>query len=374
VFYFSDHGGILPRGKRYLHDTGTRVPLVVHIPEAFADRFPQKSGTTRVDVVQFIDLAPTLLHLAGIEVPEQMIGRRLFAPDESETEGRVALLYADRFDESYRHQRAITDGEWRYIHNFMPHLPGALQNEYPYGIASWRAWRDAPEVSLGQHHRAFFLSPQAPGELFHTLRDPWEVKNLASPAIARTLAVMRSRLRQQMLDHHDLGVIPEPFWPELAPEGSIYDYAHRGDFPWEEVVDASFRASMATENDLPYLIALMEGEHPVLRYWGALGSLALGDHATKATGALENLTTDSHAANRITALHALVRIEAREPLLDALVREAITTTNDPAATLALHTLYQLEATSKVPLAELERLAKSSELPYASRWATRFGNK
>ncbi len=372
VFYFSDHGGILPRGKRYLHDTGTRVPLVIHIPQVFADRFPHQSGTTRDDVAQFIDLAPTLLHLAGIELPEQMTGRPLFGTQESIPERPVAFLYADRFDETYRHQRAITDGQWRYIHNFMPHLPAALQNEYPYGIASWRAWRDAAqEDGLSQQHRAFFQSPQPASELFHLVHDPWEVNNLASPATTRPLALMRGRLRQAMLDHHDLGVIPEPFWSELAPEGTIDDYAHRGDFPWEAVVDASFRASMATERDLPYLIELMEEEHPVLRYWGALGCLALGNRAGEATGMLERLATDPHAANRLTSLHALFRIDAREQSLEALVREATTTASDPAATLALHTLYQLEASAKIPPAELERLLQASDLPFAARWAKRF---
>lgn len=372
VFYFSDHGGILPRGKRYLHDTGTRVPLVIHVPPAFADRFSFAPGTTRDEVVEFIDLAPTLLHLAGVEIPEQMRGRPLLEAGESESAGRVAFLYADRFDETYRHQRAITDGRLRYIHNFAPHLPAALQNEYPYGIASWRAWRRASEENaLSPPHRFFFNTPQPASELFHTGRDTWEVKNVAGSPTIRTLVEMRSRLRQEMLDHHDLGVIPEPFWPELAPKGSIYDYAHRGDFPWAEVVDASFRASMATENDLSYLIELMEGEHPVLRYWGALGCLGLGDRAAESLPTLERLATDPHAANRITSLHILYRIDARVEAIEGLVREATTTSSDPAATLALHTLYQLGAHATIPPVELDRLEKANEMPYAARWAKRF---
>src|SRR5690606_15557732 len=141
--------------------------------------FPCAPGTTRDEVVEFIDLAPTLLHLAGVEVPEQMRGRPLLKAGDSEPSGQVAFLYADRFDESFRHQRAITDGQWRYIHNFMPHLPAATQNEYPYGIASWRAWREASSGEiLSEFHRTFFKSPQPASELFHPTRDPWEVKNL----------------------------------------------------------------------------------------------------------------------------------------------------------------------------------------------------
>jgi N-sulfoglucosamine sulfohydrolase len=372
VFYYSDHGGILPRGKRYLHDTGTHVPLVVRIPPALAERMGQSPGTQRDDIVEFIDLAPTLLTLAGVDVPSAMKGRDIFAKGDDDR-GHSALLYADRFDEAYRMERGLVSGEYRYIHNFMPHLPGSPQNGYPYGIESWRALRNAAEDGLlSGVHAQLWKAPQPASQLFHTASDPWEVDNLASdPRQADRLFLMRGRLQQMMRVHRDLGVIPEPFWPELAQGESIYGYAHAPEFPWDDVIGAAFLASDGRAENLEKLIALVRHDHPVVRYWGIYGCLVLGKKAAGVSDPLTRQLDDPHAANRITALHALYRIEPAPDLVQQLVREATTTKSDPAAALALFTLYQLEQQSAVSEQELRRLAESTELQYAARWANRF---
>src|SRR5690606_30184167 len=175
----------------------------------------------------------------------------------------------------------------------------------------------------------------------------------------------------RMKEHRDLGVIPEPFWPELAPGESIYEYAHAPDFPWDEVIGAAFLASDGRAENLEQLTALVGHDHPVVRYWGIYGCLVLGKEAAGVSDLLTRQLDDPHAANRITALHALYRIEPSADLVERLVREATTTTSDPAATLAFHTLYQLGQQSAVPEQELRRLAESTQLHYAARWANRF---
>ena len=80
VFYYADHGGPTPRGKRYLKDTGVRVPMIVHIPQRLRDEAPWKPGEKVDELVAFVDLAPTALSLAGIEKPQQMQGRAFLGP------------------------------------------------------------------------------------------------------------------------------------------------------------------------------------------------------------------------------------------------------------------------------------------------------
>jgi arylsulfatase A-like enzyme len=75
VFYCSDHGGGLPRGKRNVHDSGTRVPLIVRFPEKWAHLAPAKPGEWVDDLVSFVDLPATLLSLCGAPIPKHYEGR-----------------------------------------------------------------------------------------------------------------------------------------------------------------------------------------------------------------------------------------------------------------------------------------------------------
>ncbi len=69
VFVFADHGMGMPRGKRVLHDSGMRVPLLVRFPKKYQHLAPALPGSTTDRLVSFVDFAPTVLSLAGIDVP-----------------------------------------------------------------------------------------------------------------------------------------------------------------------------------------------------------------------------------------------------------------------------------------------------------------
>jgi N-sulfoglucosamine sulfohydrolase len=67
VFYYGDHGGVLGRSKRFVYESGTHVPFIVRIPEKFRHLFPAEKTGSKVDrLVSFVDLAPTLLSIAGV--------------------------------------------------------------------------------------------------------------------------------------------------------------------------------------------------------------------------------------------------------------------------------------------------------------------
>jgi len=126
VFFYSDHGTGLPGGKRALYDMGTRVPLLIHVPEQYAHLFPSENGSIRQDLVSFIDLAPTVLDLAGVGVPDYMPGKPLTSPPSKEP----VYGFADRVDEGYELSRSVRMGEYLYIRNFMPELPLIQPNFY----------------------------------------------------------------------------------------------------------------------------------------------------------------------------------------------------------------------------------------------------
>jgi arylsulfatase A-like enzyme len=371
VFYYSDHGGILPRSKRYLHDTGTRVPMIVRIPPKWQHLTNMESPSRTDELVAFIDLAPTLLSLAGVDIPDHMQGRAVFGAQRSRPDGKV-FLFSDRFDEASGMNRGVTDGEFRYIHNFYPHLPAAKQNSYPFGIASWRAWRKGAEAgTLATRFEQLWQTNQPAAELFHTAVDPWEVNSLAAnPEFGEREQQLRKALRDKMIEVRDLGVIPEAMWAELTDDDNMWAYAERAKLDWSELVDAAFLASEARGENLPLLVEMLGSESPAIRYWGAIGCLSLGKQAATARAALELLLTDVHSANRTTAAHALYVIEPDHRFIKTIVAETQIKGNDPAVAHACHALYQLDAEDYLTPQDVSKIGDGRG-EYAKRWSERF---
>lgn len=213
VFYFGDHGGVLPGSKGYLFETGLNVPLVVRIPENYKHLSPYKPKEKPQAFVSFIDFAPTVLHLAGLEVPEQMDGspflghglKKASLENRDETYG-----HADRFDEKYEMLRSIRKGKWKYIRSYQPYYPDGLQNNYRYKMMAFAAWRDLyKKKQLNTEQAAFFM--EKPVERLYNLEDdPYEINNLAGEEKV-VLKELRDRLSTWMIEKNDLGFFPENF-------------------------------------------------------------------------------------------------------------------------------------------------------------------
>ncbi|MGB6223530.1 sulfatase-like hydrolase/transferase, partial [Haloferula sp.] len=256
VIYSSDHGGVLPRGKRYLEQTGVKVPIVIRVPEKFRHLTPFSPGERVTEPISFVDFSPTLLSLAGAEIPKQMQGRALLGkarvePDDDEME----FLYADRFDEYYGFRRGLTDGRWKYTRNFNPHLPLAPYSSYQFGQPGWVAYKKAfDEGSLKPEHAALWQTPEVSEQLFDLSADPWEVNNLATdPAHAEKLTAMRSRLMQTMKDVTDTGLVPEPLFDTVGKGGAIADYVQSEKFDIDAILELAFAASSMDAGNIPRL-------------------------------------------------------------------------------------------------------------------------
>jgi arylsulfatase A-like enzyme len=114
IFYYGDHGGVLPGSKGYLYERGLHVPMVVYVPEKWRHLFPAGPGSRMDGFIQFVDLAPTVLNLAGIPVPDEMDGRPFMGEGvtrEGLEQRDVAFSHADRFDEKIDFVRAIRKGQ-----------------------------------------------------------------------------------------------------------------------------------------------------------------------------------------------------------------------------------------------------------------------
>ena len=308
VFYYADHGGAMARGKRYLEDSGVRVPMIVHIPEKWRHLSPFKPGQAVDEPVAFVDLAPTLLSLCGIETPEQMQGRAFLGKHRAKPRD-VEFLFADRFDETEGMRRGITDGRFKYIRCFSPHLTAAPYSSYALGQASWTAWQKAAQDgTLTGYHRDLWQAPRPVEMLFDLNADPWEIHNLASsPEHAERLAAMRDRLKRMMIETRDTGVVPEKMWPEFTNGSTIHDFVASAAFDHAKTVELAF---LATSSEFaPALTEALSSPSPVHRYWAAMACLFHGKKAAAAATKLKPLLEDPSEVVRDAATKALTAID-----------------------------------------------------------------
>ena len=223
VVFFGDHGWGMPRGKRWIYDSGMHVPLIVRWPGKI------KPGSTRDDLVTFTDFAPTMLSLADAPVPRELTGR-VFLGNHAGPSRKYVFAARDRMDETYDRIRTVRTDRYQYIRNFHPELPYSQRIAYAEEMPTLQVWRRLNgEGKLSPAQKLFFASSKPAEELYDLSSDPHEIRNLAElPEYRTTLAELRSALDNWITETHDLGSVPET---ELIKRGLVKDvlaqYAER---------------------------------------------------------------------------------------------------------------------------------------------------
>jgi uncharacterized sulfatase len=316
VFYFGDHGGVLPRSKGYLYETGLHVPLVIRIPEKWQYLSPLAPGSGCEAFVSFIDFGPTVLHLAGVKVPDLMDGRPFLG--EGVTTGSLASRdsafgSSDRFDEKYDLSRSLRKGDWKYVRNYQPYQPEALQNNYRYQMAAYREWRDLyDEGRLGADQRAFFQA-KSPEALYDLASDPHETRNLASdPAHRDRLLSMRSDLRERLKAMPDLGFYPESVLVAEAMGDPVAWGRARAPEIAELIDTADLMLAPFAENE-EALRSALKSENANVRFWAATVCSAYGVQATELVETARTLLRDDQVPVRIRAAEFLALAGAIDP-------------------------------------------------------------
>jgi len=216
VFYWSDHGDGVPRAKRSLYDSGLRVPLMIRWPKALG---ATAEPGVRDEMVSLIDLAPTVLALARVEIPTHVQGRVLLGP-----KARPAPQYVfgarDRMDQEYDMMRSARDPRYLYIRNFAPEQPYAGHIIYRNQSAIMQQWLELQAAGKLTGPAALWMRSSRPAEeLYDTQADPHQVRDLsADPAHKATLERMRGAVVTWMRDAADQGLINEAemiqrMWP-----------------------------------------------------------------------------------------------------------------------------------------------------------------
>jgi N-sulfoglucosamine sulfohydrolase len=205
IFFFSDHGDGLPYAKRELYDRGLKVPLII--------KFPNNANAGKKDnqLISFVDFAPTVLSLAGLDIPKFMQGQSFLGEKASKIQRKYIYAARDRMDSEVDRVRAVSDGRFKYLKNYMPDKPYYQNIQYRMSIKSMSELiqlRDQGKLSGLQMH--WFRPNKPQEELFDTSVDPFEVINLAdNPKFKSKLLELRAMHKQWLRKYGDLGSMLE---------------------------------------------------------------------------------------------------------------------------------------------------------------------
>lgn len=221
VFFVGDQGSPMVRHKQFLYDGGTNTPLIVRYPDG------RHTDKKRHGLISNIDLAPTSLKLARIEIPSHIQGQNFLDEYQPRTE-----LYTmrDRRDETVDRIRAIRTERYKYIRNFYPERPYLQYNAYKrYQYPVLPLLEVLKEQGkLTPEQEIFMVDKRPKEELYDLEQDPFELHNLAGiKEYYEVQSMLSSKLNEWILEA-DKGVYPEKreeidFWEKrMAKHDSVW--------------------------------------------------------------------------------------------------------------------------------------------------------
>jgi uncharacterized sulfatase len=337
VFYWADHGSGMPRSKRWPCNSGLQVPVVVYFPEKWRHLAPKEytPGGKSERLISFVDFAPTLLSLAGIEPPEWMHGRA-FAGKFQEAPQPFIHGFRGRMDERTDMVRSVTDGRYVYLRNYLPHRSQGQHVNYQFQTPTTEIWwKLFTEGKTTEAQSIFWKTPKAPEELYDLESDPDEIQNLAAaPGHQATLKKLRQAQQDLARKIRDTGFLTEAEMHERSGNDAPYTMGHdpkRYDF--ERIFAAAELASRLDPGAVPELKKYLSDADSGVRYWGAAGLLMRGQAAVDACQTeLRAALTNSSPSVRVAAAEALGRYGDADDLQRALA--TLQAAADPSRTSA----------------------------------------
>ncbi|MGM9738847.1 MAG: sulfatase [Candidatus Cryptobacteroides sp.] len=243
VIVTADNGMPFPRCKGNNYEYSHHLPLAVMWPDGI-----RKPGRIENGFVSFVDIAPTLFDIAGINPEASGMGdmpgvsfRKNLVGRSSGT-GRKTLLFGRERDDNGRPGnqgypiRAIREGDWLYLWNVKPWLMPAGNPETGYrdmdSSPSKTVILNMMRSGLDSSYWKMSMGLRPEVELYNVASDPYCLENLATTAEGCKVAgYLREKLEQELVLQGD---------PRMGDDGDVFD-RYPFDVPskagiWEDVV------------------------------------------------------------------------------------------------------------------------------------------
>jgi N-sulfoglucosamine sulfohydrolase len=258
----------MPRQKREIHESGTRVPTFIRLPNK------QFAGTRINNMVSLIDLGPTMLSLVGIQTPHNMHGKAFMgkfkAPDQKYVFGRY-----DRRAGTLDMARYVQSDSFLYIRNYYPELPWYGFTEYRN--KKCRMMEDIlslrNEGGLNEQQMQWFRETKPVEELFNVKEDPHSMNNLAGNHEYQDVLVEMRKVHQRwMLETKDIELFPEAVQTSMEKKYGMTMYEIMRDYPvpLEKIIKINQLWTGGGKN-IPKLVDALSDTLSVNRYHAAIG-------------------------------------------------------------------------------------------------------
>ncbi len=361
VFFYSDHGTGIPRHKRVLYDTGLQVPMIVHFPKKYKHLSPTRAGRTTDRLVSFVDFAPTILSILGLPIPDYMQGSAFLGPRAAKPR-RYIYGASSRVDEAYEMSRCVRDNRYKYIRNYLPHLPLIQPSAYPDKAEVMQELRRlVAKGGLTKDQQAMW-DPKPAEELYDTRTDPLELNNLIdSPKHRKTIERLRTALKQWMIDIKDLGLLSEAEMHIRAKDSTPYEVARqRGRFPIKRILSAAELVASDTA-DMDTLQRSLKDIDAGVRYWAVIAATQL-QQSPSLIRAIQPLLKDRAPNVRFAAAGLIAEWTGSSDALSVLVEGL----DDPHGTTALYAARELELLEKKAAGVGEKIKKARQANFESQ--------
>lgn len=317
VFFYGDHGSGMPRSKRWPYNSGLQVPIIVRIPDKFKHLAPKDyvRGGSSSRLVSFVDLAPTVLSLAGVRPPAHMHGHA-FLGQYAAPEQPYLYGFRGRMDERYDLVRSVRDRRYVYLRQYMPHRIYGQHIAYMFETPTTRRWKELYDQGRLKPPQTYFWETKPAEELYDLEHDRDEVRNLAnSPQHQEILKRMRQAQQDLARKIRDIGFLPECEVQSRSQGSTPYEVGHDDRrYPMQRVMATAEAASRGGD-----ISKALDDPDSGVRYWAFAAILMRGKAAvTRFHARLLTALGDKAPAVRITAAEALGRYGSEADLKRAL--------------------------------------------------------
>ena len=366
IFFWSDHGVGLPRAKRWLYDSGTRVPLIVRMPKSSG----VKAGVNN-RLVSSIDFGPTVLNLAGLEIPKYMQGRSFIGG----TPRKFVFGARDRMDERYDIIRSVRGPRYRYIRNYEPLKTYYQYMNTPEKGATMREIRRVADAGKLPPAAKLFIAPTKPTEELYDLEtDPHEIHNLAGERKhADKLKELRAAHSDWVKRTGDLGLLPEAEIEIREKATSARYNILKGKSKLNAQLGNAAAMASSGVYALPSMIQAMQHPDAAVRYWGATGVGNIGPQAINAKRPMMDALKDKSPSVRIAAARALAKLGESKLALSVLEAE-LQSEHQWGRLAAAIVLDEMDAQAKPAIPALKRALENQPNKYIVRVANRALNE
>ncbi|MEO1525457.1 MAG: sulfatase-like hydrolase/transferase [Planctomycetota bacterium] len=312
IIYNSDHGGVMPRSKRFLYSSGVHCPLVVRIPEKYKQWYPaEKPGMTVDRIVSFVDMPKTWLSLAGAEIPATFQGT-VFLGDGTEAAPKYHLGFRERADERLDHVRLMRDARYSYHKNYMPFAPAGHHLAYLWKAAATPAWEAHHRAGKTNEITGRFFRPRVTEEFYDNESDFDNVHNLIDESEHQSkIAELRAELRKKQLELYDTGLLPEKMRERRAAANGVtlYDMARDPKlYPLETYLDAADVSLARDPANREALTKQLASNDDGMRWWAIVGLHLLEKDAMDSVASIEQALADEAHEVRMMAAWTLVKL------------------------------------------------------------------